>query len=162
METTTETELQEQHHEPNMVLTQEAQYYLQQAGKWASFLAIMGFIGCGLILIAALFAGVIFSHINPGMPGVASTFISVIYIIIALIMFFVNYHLYLFGTRIKKGIAFINNDLITLATSSLRSFFKIKGVILITILIFYVLMIILVIAVGGSAIMQHYQNAHSI
>jgi hypothetical protein len=46
--------------EPGIVLTLEAQGYLVEAGKWAYFLGIMGFIATGFILLCAFFIGTIF------------------------------------------------------------------------------------------------------
>ena len=113
METTTETESPEEYHEPDMVLSTQAQYDLQQAGKWAQFIAIMGFIGCGLILLVAMFAGTFLSYMSrfsprPSPLTMVGPLIGIIYFIIAIIAFFINYNLYLFGARVKTGIAFIS------------------------------------------------------
>ena len=37
--------------EPSLTLNNEAKAYLREAGKWASFLGILGFISCGILLI---------------------------------------------------------------------------------------------------------------
>lgn len=159
METTTETDLQEQpHHEPDMVLSQEAQYYLQQAGKWASFLAIMGFIGCGLIVIVALFfIFAMSSRSGYSVVQVMSIFAGIIYLGIAFLVFYINYKLYLFANNIQKGIAFVNNDMVTNATNKLHSFFKIKSIIVIVVITFYVLVIIIMLTTRSNFIrMPHY------
>lgn len=154
---TTETEHQEPPHEHDMVLSQEAQYYLQQAGKWASFIAIMGFIGCGLLVIVALFAGTVLSYMtrfspNPGLAAAAGPVLGIVYFLLALVVFFINYNLYMFASKIKRGIAFISNDEVTLAMSKLRSFFKLKGIILIVVIGLYALSIISVVA---AAVIMH-------
>jgi len=38
--------------------------YLRQAGKWGKFLAILGFIFCGLIALVGLFAASLFDTIS--------------------------------------------------------------------------------------------------
>ncbi|MES2279176.1 MAG: DUF5362 family protein [Bacteroidota bacterium] len=154
---TTEPEVQPTpEHEPVMVLNQEAQYYLQQAGKWASFLGIMGFIGSGLILLVAIFAGTLLSTISKFSPSpspltMMGPAIGVIYFIIAGIMFYINLNLYQFGTRIKSGIAFGDNRILTSSFDKLRSFFKIKGIILIVVISFYLLALIAVVIAGVGA-----------
>lgn len=161
METTTETESQEQYHEPDMLLGQQAQYDLQQAGKWAKFIAIMGFIGCGLIALVALFAGTIFAFMgrmspNPGPFAVMGPLLGIPYMMIAVVMFFFNYYLYQFGSYVHKGVAFIDNGLISKGISRLKSYLKLKGIILIIILCLYALFFIIAIIAGiGAATLLH-------
>ncbi|WP_428329175.1 hypothetical protein [Mucilaginibacter sp.] len=145
--------------EPGIVLTFEAQTYLRESGKWATFLGILGFIFCGLILIGALFAGAIFSKLaaispNPsavmlqGMGG----FISVFYILLDLVYFFFALYLYQFGIKIKQGIVFADQFHLTAALGKLKSFFKYWGILTIIILSLYAL--ILVVFFGVIAAMH--------
>lgn len=161
METTTETKSTEHHHEPDMILSQEAQYDLQEAGKWAKFIAIMGFICSGLILMVAIFAGSIFGYLarfspQPGPMAILAPIIGVIYFIIAIVTFYINYNLYLFATRAKNGITFINNEMVASGLGKLKFYFKIKGIILIIALALYALVIIVAIVASiGAAAMMH-------
>jgi len=158
---TTETESTEQYHEPDMILGQQAQYDLQQAGKWARFIAIMGFIGCGFLALIALFAGTLFAFLarmspNPGPFAAIGPLMGIPYMIMAVVAFFINYYLYQFGSRVHKGVAFIDNALINNGISKLKSYLKLKGVILIIVLVFYALAIIVAIVAGiGAAAMMH-------
>lgn len=166
MEETTNTEVQPTPHpEPDMVLTQEAQYYLQQSGKWASFLGIIGFIFCGLFFILAIFIGSVFAFLNklsPGMPpnpllATMGPLLSVVYIIIDVIYFIIVLNLYQFAVRVKKGIAFIDNAMLTNSFKKLKSFFKAWGIVTIVILSIYVLMLLgLIIGGIGAASMLHH------
>src|SRR4051812_1899953 len=87
---------------PGLVLTNEAQSYLLEAGKWTKFLAIMGFIFCGLILLAAIFVGTLFSimsKFSPGGQGIPEGIggvLSGFYIVIDVLYFFFPYYLYQF------------------------------------------------------------------
>lgn len=160
---TTESELEPvPHQEPIMVLNQEAQYYLQQAGKWASFLGIVGFILCGLLFVAALCIGTIFTFFAKMSPqaGPSNTALttmgpafSVIYIIIDVIYFMLVLYLYQFGSRVKKGLAFIDNDSVTSGLSKLKSFFKAWGIITIVFVSIYGLIIIGFI-IGAATMMR--------
>ena len=86
-----------------ITVTPEAQAYLRETGKWASFLSVMGFIFCGLILIVALFVGVFFSFISRFSPAYNSIpqsgfgFISVFYIMLDVLYFFFPFYLYRFA-----------------------------------------------------------------
>jgi hypothetical protein len=44
-----------------LTITDMAAGYINETRKWAQFLAILGFIGAGLIAIMAIFAGSMFS-----------------------------------------------------------------------------------------------------
>ena len=61
---------------PGIVLNFEAQSYLREAGKWATFLSILGFIYCGIILIFSLFAGTIFSKAAEVSPNGMSVLLA--------------------------------------------------------------------------------------
>ncbi|QKJ30575.1 hypothetical protein HQ865_12675 [Mucilaginibacter mali] len=162
---TTEPEVKEQAlpEEPAMVLSQEAQYYLQQIGKWASFLGIVGFVFCGLFFIMAIFIGSIFAMMSKISPMYAQNpaasamgpMLSVIYIVFDAIYFILVLYLYQFAVRIKRGIAFVDNAMVTSAFSKLKSFFKAWGIITIVLLSFYALIFVIVAIVGVAASAMH-------
>ena len=160
---TTETELQpELPHEPEMLLSQEAQYYLQQAGKWAVFLGIVGFVFCALFFLCALFIGTVFSMLakfsptgNP-YPATIGPVLSVVYILLDIVYFFLVLYMYQFGRKAKQSIAFNDSALVIKAMSKLKSFFKTWGIITIVIIAFYILFFIgLIIGGIGAASMMH-------
>lgn len=149
--------------EPGIVLTFEAQTYLAEAGKWASFLGIVGFIGCGILLLVAFFAGNIFSRmaeISPspmavGFAGMGG-FITVFYVLIDVLYFFFVLYLYQFGNQIKKGIFFKDAAQVTGALGKLKSFFKLGAITTIIFLCLYALLIIAVVIIGvGTAALMH-------
>jgi hypothetical protein len=152
--------------EPTLVLDSEAQGYLREAGKWATFLGILGFIFCGIILIVALFAGAILATVMQRLPqypmnaGVASggvwgAFVTGFYILIDAVYFFFSLYLYQFGDRIKKGVVFSDSGRVTAALRKLKSFFKLWGVTTIVVLALYALIFIIFIVIGiGAASMM--------
>jgi hypothetical protein len=138
--------------QPPLNLNQEAQAYLKEAGKWAYFLGIIGFIGCALLLIFSFFAGFAGSFLstaseaspNPLATAMAAmgAGITVVYILVDLWYFFFSLYLYQFGVKIKRGVVFYDNITITAAFSKLKSFFKLWGISTIVILVLYALGII--------------------
>lgn len=144
-----------------IILTEEAQYFLHQSGKWARFLGILGFIGTGFLLLFGLFFSAITSIMPSykaaaGMPGVLSGFMGFFYIIIAVFYFFVSRYLYQFGDRIKSGIEFSNTEQVTDALGKLKSFFKMVGITSIVMLSLYALIIVGAIIAGivGASMMN--------
>lgn len=135
-----------------ILLLDDAQYYLQQAGKWARFLGIMGFIGAAFIALAGLFMGTLMaslSRLNPtgatAMPATFGGLMGFIYILIAVFYFFVALYLYQFGTRVKQGVMYNDAVLVTQGLGKLKSMLKMVGVATIVILSLYVLIIVAVI-----------------
>lgn len=135
---------------PVITLNADSRYFLYTAGRWASFLAIMGFILSGLIAIIAIFAGSVFATLgrlggSAAMPAGVGGLITVIYLMFAVIHFFFALYLYQFATRIKDGITYMNEQQVTSALGKLKTFFKYWGILVIVILSIYILAIIGVI-----------------
>ncbi|MBC7947226.1 MAG: hypothetical protein H7Y42_05050 [Chitinophagaceae bacterium] len=88
--------------------------HLSDAARWAKFLAIVGFIFCGLIVLGGIFAGSMFESMSSGSRyerfdnsdvevstkglGAAA---AVLYILIALLYFFPCLFLYNFANKIR-------------------------------------------------------------
>jgi hypothetical protein len=148
--------------DPGIILNFEGQNYLREAGKWAYFLGIMGFIGTGFILLCAFFVGTIFTMMARFQPAATpypagiGGLMSFIYILLAVFYFFFSFYLYQFGNRVKKGIFYSDALEVSTALGKLKSFFKLWGITTIVILAFYALVIIIVIVVGvGAAAFMH-------
>jgi hypothetical protein len=143
--------------EPQIILSEEAQYYLQKAGQWAYFLGIVGFVLSGIFVLGSLFIGSIFSMLSKLQPEAATPypaamggFLSFVYILLAIFYFFFSLYIYQFGGRIKNGILHSNSAEITIAFSKLKSFFKLWGISTVVIISLYAL--IFIVAIIGGAI----------
>lgn len=134
--------------QPQLGLDSDAKDYLLLAAKWARFLAIVGFVFCALIAIAAFFIGAIFSTLGNLVPGMGmmggatvSGAITVIYLILAALMFAPCWYLFQFAS---KAIASIKeNDTLGESLKNLKSCFKFHGVMVIVMLSFYALVLLL-------------------
>jgi hypothetical protein len=135
-----------------LAITEEARYYLTIAGKWANFLAIVGFVFTGFMILGIVFTGTVFSGLQ-NIPSVYTAqlsmalgyvigFVRVIDVAVAAYCFFFSLYLYQFGSSIKKGILFNDNVQATLGFEKLKSFFKLWGISTIIIIILYIIMII--------------------
>jgi hypothetical protein len=131
-------------------LNASAKGFLKETAKWTYFLSILGYIGIGFIVFAAIFAGTIFTTIGTTMPGeimgkFGSAFgiiVTVIYLLIATLYFFPVYYLNKFSSKLK--LALRNNDSEILANSFeyLKSHYKYIGIMVLVILSFYVLILL--------------------
>jgi hypothetical protein len=139
---------------PEMVLTQEAQHYLHGAGKWASFLGIIGFIGSAFTLVAAVFVGNIaeiiakFKPTSPTYPNAMGGVVGLIYVVIAIFYFFLSLSLFRFGNNIKTGLLFADAVSVSKAFRKLRSFFKLWGIASIIIIILFIIILIAAVLIG--------------
>jgi len=154
---TTESQLQpEPQGERALALSQEAQYYLQQSGKWASFLGIVGFVFTGLLVLAAFFANALMSFMSRMSPNPSpfniGPILTVVYLLGAIFYFFFSFYLYQFGTRVKKGVAFTDSNSIEGGLEKLKSFFKMWGICTIVIIVLYAVIFIGAIVIGASAL----------
>lgn len=127
-------------------LDQTAKDFLKETAKWAYFLSIVGFVGIGLMLIIAVFAGTIFASMGSAMGGAfGSSFgaaMGFVYVFIAAIYFFPVFYLFKFSVNAKK--AFRENDSEALSSSLgyLKSHYKFIGIFMAAILALYALIFV--------------------
>lgn len=138
-----------------LAIDQESHSHLAETARWAKFLAIVGFVTCGLIAIMAFVIGPYLSSTafaafpGNGLGAAAGALITALYLAIAVAYFFPCLFLFHFSVRLKAALR--DNDQVKL-TSSLKAqktLFKYVGIMTIIILSLYAL--VLVIAVVGAA-----------
>ncbi|HXB33253.1 MAG TPA: DUF5362 family protein [Puia sp.] len=101
---------------------------LTETARWGKFLAILGFITIGLLVIFSFFIGAIFANLSALSPypgtdtGAASStlgvFLTVIYLIVAVIYFFPCLYLFRYSVRMKAA---LNTNDQTKLNQSLKS-----------------------------------------
>lgn len=121
-----------------LVLLPEAEVLLDEARKWANFLAILGFIFCGFMVLF----GVVFSLLLDNLPAEAAQVIPgfvliIFYIILAVIYFFPSLYLYRFALRAKQALLSKDSTLLSGSLDSLRDCFRYLGIVSIIFLILY-------------------------
>lgn len=117
---------------------------LLEAAKWAKFIAIVGFVVIGLMVLAGfgfIFAGSSLMHYAGLGGGFFGSLLSLFYIAITLLYFLPCLYLYKFGNNVQKGIYNSQNTLDT-GIQNLKRFFKFVGFFTIIILALYALMLI--------------------
>ncbi|ALM47792.1 hypothetical protein AMR72_02080 [Flavobacterium psychrophilum] len=136
--------------------TNEAKDYLAIAGKWATFLSIIGFIGLGFMVIGALamfsLGSALGSMAGGGAMGMMSGgVLGGIYLVFAVLGFFPTLYLFKFGSKAKQAVNNSTTAELTESLGNLKSYFKFLGIFTIIIIVFYIIAAIAAVAIGASA-----------
>lgn len=127
--------------------------HLAEAARWAKFLAVMGFIGCVILVVAGIIMSVLFSYIgalstkysHSGIsvnPARMSSILGVIYILISVILFFRYLFLYRFADKMKSGLRMRSQDQINESFKNLKKMFRYAGIITIIGVLCYIIFFI--------------------
>jgi hypothetical protein len=117
---------------------------LNTTRKWTMFLAIMGFIILGLIIVVGLIAGTfltIFNSEGKG-PGVPESLIFLPILLVALIYFFPVLFLFRFSKHAGNAVQTLDKEELYKAIRSLKSYFVFIGVLIIVVLSGYIALLI--------------------
>lgn len=127
----------------------EINEYLLQTSKWGKFLAIMGYIGVGLLVLVALFmliGGSMFNEIA-GTEFPTGLFGASYFLLAALYFIPVSY-LYRFSVQMKHGLMISDVNEITSGFRNLKSLYKFFGILTIVLISLYALIIIIAVPVA--------------
>lgn len=147
----------EENENKGITLSEVALRHIGQTAKWAQFLAIIGFVGTALIVVAGLFMGTVMSSLSQfggsEMANFPSAWLSGIYIVLGGIYFIPSWFLYKFSTETRTALSGSDEGILTEALSNLRRTFKFMGIMTIVIIGLYVLVFVGVMvgaAVGAA------------
>ena len=134
-------------------LTSESVAFLLKAAKWGKFLAILGFIVAGLMVMAGIAMTFVLSMVSEDVIPLNMPFspkvLSLIYIIIAAIYVIPVFFLNSFSNNVSKAVSLSNTENMTTSLRSLKNLFVFIGISTIAILTFYT---IILIVVGTAAL----------
>lgn len=112
-------------------ISENTKQYLQEAAKWARFLAILGFVLIGFIVILAIFfiigIGSLAESFN-NMGGMGVSFVGGLYLIFAAIFTYPIYRLYMFAKNGLDFTTFNDPEKLEISIKNLRSFFRFYGI----------------------------------
>jgi len=139
-----------------LVLSDQSAAFLKEAKKWAYFLAIMGFIGTGLMVVAGIFMSVIFSVIDvfaniPDKPDFPFGLIGLLYVALAVVYFFPAYYLYKFSSEMSQALLVRDESHLSSAFRFLKKHFKFIGIMIIVMIALYIIVIIVFVIVGVTS-----------
>jgi len=134
-------------------LTSVSVAFLLKAAKWGKFLAILGFIVTGLMVMAGIAMSFVLNMVSEEVMPLNMPFspkvLSVIYIIIAAIYVIPVFFLNSFSNNVSKAVSLSNTENMTTSLRSLKNLFVFIGISTIVILTFYT---IILIVVGTAAL----------
>lgn len=130
---------------PKLELPAESISYLNETQKWTKFLAILGFIFMGLIVLLGFSIGTLIStfggdSITTPFPSI---FIGFLYLVIAAIYFFPILYLFKFSRFAKKAITGNDTNNLNQAFKNLNSHYRFIGILTIIGLGFYAIIILI-------------------
>lgn len=132
--------------------------HLKETAMWARLLAVVGLVLSILIGIMGLFAGAMISTMsrsfggNSGMPAIGSGVITVFYLIIAAVYFFLSLFLFKFAVKMKQALLTTDQDSFNASLLNLKLVYRIMGIIMIVYLSF--LALALIAGIGAAAFMK--------
>ena len=141
----------------NLVIDWRSKEFLKETAKWSKFLAILGFVGIGLMVLGSLVMLFAPSSLmsNGDFPFGGKIFMMLLYLAFAVLYYFPISYLYQFSENTKKAIENNDNNAIRDAFEFLKSHYKFMGILTIILLAFYAIMIFIGLIGAGAAAMMN-------
>lgn len=140
-------------------ITDEITEQLQGAAKWAKFLAILGFVFIGFLVLVGFMLS-IFMTLLPASPFLQLPFpgflFGLIYLLLALVYFFPILYLFRFSTNTKQAISAREPQKMLKAFENLRSHYRYIGIVMIVMLGLYLLTLAFMLFAGLLAGFSEY------
>ncbi len=140
----------------DLQVTPQTQSYLTESAKWGKFLAIMGFIFCGFMIILAFIIPFVLSQVQQestslpvGFNSGLKAWLTLLYLLFAVLFFFPCLYLYKFSVKMQAATRNVSQENFDESLMNLKSMFKFYGILTIVTLSFYALIII--VSIIGAA-----------
>lgn len=138
----------------NLEITGDINVHLTDAGKWASFLSILGFVFIGLIVMGGFVMSIVFAFM-PG-PALGSNhffpfpafLIGLIYLVMGAVYFLPILYLFRFSSRIKQALKYKNQERLSSAFMNLKAHYRFIGILMIVVLALYAIMFVVMLFAG--------------
>lgn len=129
----------------SLAVDNDVKSFLLETAKWAKFIAIVGFVGLGLMVLGGLVVMIMGNTIST-MGGRGSSvpiaFMGFVYLLMAVLYFFPILYLYRAAVGLKNGINSNNQETFKNGFENFKSHYKFIGILLIVVLSLYVLLIV--------------------
>lgn len=133
--------------EDQLELTERIKNDLLNSAKWGKFLAIIGYIGMGLLAIIGFFMllkNTAYAGQSPFM-NLPMRFAGIIYLIMAVIYYFPVTYLYRYAEQIKEAVLDTDQDSLSEGFYNLSRLFTFMGILTIIVLVLYALALVVAI-----------------
>ncbi|MBE9601846.1 hypothetical protein [Pedobacter sp. MC2016-24] len=150
--------LEEEHFEAQLVITEEIRSYIYETAKWTKFLSIVGLVFAAFLAVLALSANGIMQGLATAAPGnplvqLGATFLTVYFLAISLILFYPSFLMFKYSNAANTAVLYADQENLTVAMKNMKSIFKFWGIIAIVILTLNILSVVLTVVakIGGGA-----------
>lgn len=129
----------------NINIDEEARQYLKTACLWARVVSILGFIGAGISILGSIFRG-----IRGGMAYAAGSLLGTV--VVTAVSVALAVLLYRFAINVSASLSNLKQEQFDAGIGSLRSYFKMAGILLIIVISLCILgglLFVLVISTRG-------------
>lgn len=134
-------------------LSRSSQNYLNETRKWATFFAIMLFIGAGLAILFGIIMLIVGSTMAYSPYGAAGGgMMGVVMIALSLFYFLPAYYLYQFAGKMKIALQRQNSEQLEESFKNLKSHYKLLGILIIVGIGLYIITIIVVAIVSAATL----------
>lgn len=139
----------------DLQVSASAQSFLSDSARWGKFLAIIGFIFCGFMIVIAFFVPALILNLPPynamasGLSASITAGMTVVYLLLALLFFFPCLYLFKFSVKMQASLNSMSQENFEESLKNLKSMFKFYGICTIVMLSIYAL--IFLIAMIGAA-----------
>ncbi|NUQ82153.1 MAG: hypothetical protein HUU10_11145 [Bacteroidetes bacterium] len=131
--------------EPVLFADSAIRGFLVETSKWGKFLAILGYIGLGIMICAALVMMFLGSLIPGTGSALPTSLFGLIYLVFAALYFVPVHQLYLFSASIREAVEMNLQDRFTEGFSHLKTLFRFLGILSIVVIGFYILLLLFVL-----------------
>lgn len=138
-------------------LDERSKAYLLETTRWTKFLAIMGFIFLGIMLLIALamftMGSYAYSQLSGfgGMGGYFGMGMGLLYVLIAVLYLYPIISLLKFSTNMKAGIQTNNGELITEGFRHQKNLYKFLGILTIITIALYLIVFVMAGIMGAMS-----------
>lgn len=128
-----------------IVVTPITEKNLNASRKWAMFLAVVGFIVLGLMIFLGIITGAFLSAFKSEdvTLGIQENIIAVMFIVFLLIYFLLVLYLFRFSKSARDAIQNHDRKKLEKTFKYLRKFFTLAGILVISIILVYLLILII-------------------
>ncbi len=125
-----------------LIVSTDIKAYLKDTANWTMFLAILGFLGLGYMLLECIAAFSLNAKYNEIKSyGLTYNYLGIIYIVMAVAYAFPIYYLFNFSRKLRNAINLNNNEAFKVAFYNLKLHFKYMGIAVIAIILLYFILI---------------------
>ncbi len=138
----------------SLSIDSQSRDFLSDGARWAKFLAIVGFIICGILVLSGVYSSIKLSSMNSALEGTGydtrfsnnyrmlSGMIMIVYVVIAFFYFFPCLFLFRFASQMRTALAAEDQATLTSSFRNLKALFKFTGIMTIIVIAVYALIMV--------------------